>query len=150
MSLSELLQREPDGEMLQLWLQKVPYAAYLGIRAEVHGNELLFVLPQDKKCIGNPTLPALHGGVVGAFMEQAAAFHLMARMTEPALPKVINFSLDYLRPCRLRETYAQCILTRQGRQVANVSITAWQEQSDQPNAIARAHFLIPESANEEQ
>lgn len=150
MSLSELLQREPDGETLQLWLQKVPYAAYLGIRAEVHGNELLFVLPQDKKCIGNPTLPALHGGVVGAFMEQAAAFHLVARMTEPALPKVINFSLDYLRPCRLRETYAQCILTRQGRQVANVSITAWQEQSDQPNAIARAHFLIPESVNEVQ
>ena len=116
----------------------------------MHGNELLFVLPQDKKCIGNPTLPALHGGVVGAFMEQAAAFHLVACMTEPALPKVINFSLDYLRPCRLRETYAQCILTRQGRQVANVSITAWQEQSDQPNAIARAHFLIPESNNEEQ
>ncbi len=150
MSLSELLQRQPDAETLQLWLQKVPYAAYLGIRAEVHGNELLFVLPEDTKLIGNPTLPALHGGVVGAFMEQAAAFHLVARMTEPTLPRVINFSLDYLRPCRLRETYAQCLLTRQGRQVANVSITAWQEQSDLPNAIARAHFLIPESANEEQ
>ena len=54
-----------------------------------------------------------------------------------------------LRPARLRETYAQCQLTRQGRQVANVSIAAWQAQSDQPNAIARAHFLIPEPEQEE-
>jgi acyl-coenzyme A thioesterase PaaI-like protein len=76
-------------------------------------------------------------------MEQAAAFHLVAKMDEPVLPKVINFSLDYLRPTRLRDTYAQCILTRQGRFIANVSVTAWQEHSDKPNAIARAHFLIP-------
>ena len=52
--------------------------------------------------------------------------------------------VDYLRPARLRETYAQCILTRQGRQIANVSVSAWQEQSDKPNATARAHFLLPE------
>ncbi len=142
MSLSDLIQREPDADTLSLWLDRVPYANYLGIRAEVHGNEILFILPPADKLIGNPFLPALHGGVVGAFMEQAAALHLIAKMTDPALTKVIDFSLDYLRPARVRETYALCVLTRQGRQVANVSITAWQEQSDQPNAIARAHFLI--------
>ena len=123
----------------------MPYASYLGIDAQVHGNEILFVLPQDKKLIGNPTLPAVHGGVVGAFMEQAATFHLIAKMEEPTLPKIINFSLDYLRPTLLRDTYAQCTLTRQGRFIANISITAWQEQSDKPNAIARAHFLIPDT-----
>jgi acyl-coenzyme A thioesterase PaaI-like protein len=101
-------------------------------------------LPENKKLIGNPTLPAIHGGVVGAFMEQAAGFHLVAKMDNPVLPKIINFSLDYLRPSRLRDTFAQCTLTRQGRFIANVSIVAWQEKSDKPNAIARAHFLIPE------
>lgn len=143
MNLEDLLRQEPDADTLRQWLGKVPYAAYLGIDAQVHGNEILFVLPQDKKLIGNPTLPAVHGGVVGAFMEQAATFHLIAKMEQPTLPKIINFSLDYLRPTRLRDTYAQCTLTRQGRFIANISITAWQEQSDKPNAIARAHFLIP-------
>ena len=142
-SLAELLQREPDADTLKLWLEKVPYAAYLGIEAEMRGGEILFILPGDEKLIGNPVLPAIHGGVVGAFMEQAAAFHLIARMDRPALPKIIDFSLDYLRPFRLRPTYAQCLLTRQGRQIANVSVTAWQVHSDEPNAIARAHFLIP-------
>ena len=149
MSLAELILQEPNAETLRLWLKKVPYAVYLGIRAEVHGNEILFILPPDDKLIGNPVLPAVHGGVVGAFMEQAAAFHLLAKMENPVIPKVINFSLDYLRPTRLRETYAQCTLTRQGRYIANVSISAWQEQSDQPCAIARAHFLIPGVENEE-
>jgi acyl-coenzyme A thioesterase PaaI-like protein len=145
MTLSDLIRHEPSADTLQLWLKKVPYAAYLGIKAEVHGNEILFILPEDKKLIGNPTLPAIHGGVVGAFMEQAAAFHLIAKMDDPIVPKIINFSLDYLRPARLRETYAQCTLTRQGRFIANISIAAWQEQRDQPCAIARAHFLIPDS-----
>lgn len=145
MSLSDIIRHGPDAATLQLWLKKVPYAVYLDIRAEQHGDEILFILPADDKLVGNPTLPALHGGVVGAFMEQAAVFHLMARMSEPVIPRVIDFSLDYLRPTRLRDTYASCTLTRQGRQIANVSISAWQERSDTPNAIARAHFLIPES-----
>jgi acyl-coenzyme A thioesterase PaaI-like protein len=145
MSLADVIHQPPSTETLKLWLKKVPYAVYLGIRAELHDNEILFVLPEDKKLIGNPSLPAIHGGVVGAFMEQAAAFHLIARMEKPVLPKIINFSLDYLRPARLRDTYAQCKLTRQGRFIANVSITSWQEHIDEPNAIARAHFLIPET-----
>ena len=145
MSLAELIKRAPDAATLALWLEKIPYAVYLGIRAEVKDGDILFILPGDQKLVGNPTLPAIHGGVVGAFMEQAAAFHLVARMTEPVLPKIINFSLDYLRPARLRDTYANCTLTRQGRQIANISVNAWQDSRAMPVAIARAHFLLPDT-----
>lgn len=145
MTLSDFIKKEPNVETLQLWLKKVPYASFLGIRAEMLDNEILFILPENKKLIGNPSVPALHGGVIGAFMEQSAAFHLISKMDKPVLPKIINFSLDYLRPARLCDTYTQCRLTRQGRFIANVSVTAWQERIEQPNAIARAHFLLPES-----
>jgi acyl-coenzyme A thioesterase PaaI-like protein len=144
-NLSELIAHQPDADTLRTWLKKVPYASYLGIDAQVNGEEILFVLPADDKLIGNPTLPAIHGGVVGAFMEQAAVFHLLAKMDNPVLPKIIDFSLDYLRPSRLMDTYASCTVTRQGRFIANVSVSAWQENSELPNAIARAHFLIPEN-----
>ncbi len=144
-TLAELLHRKPDADTLALWLQKIPYAGYLGIRAEIEDKDILFILPGDPKLIGNPTLPAIHGGVIGAFMEQASAFHLVARMDKPALPKIINFSLDYLRPARVQDSFARCNLTRQGRQIANVSIAAWQERIDTPVAIARAHFLVPET-----
>jgi acyl-coenzyme A thioesterase PaaI-like protein len=65
-------------------------------------------------------------------MEQAAAFHLIAKMDDPVVPKIINFSLDYLRPARLRDTYAQCTLTRQGRFIANISIAAWRNNVTSP------------------
>lgn len=147
MSLTEVITREPSDETLQLWLKKVPYAAFLGIRAELRADDILFRLPADEKLIGNPSLPALHGGVVGGFMEQAASFHLIAKMQQPVLPKIIDFSLDYLRPARFRETLASCVLTRQGRFIANVAISAWQENEQQPIALARAHFLVAETDN---
>ena len=73
MTLADIIQQAPSSETLQLWLRKVPYAAFLGIRAELREGEILFILPEDKRLVGNASLPALHGGVVGAFMEQAGA-----------------------------------------------------------------------------
>ena len=107
MSLTDLIQRDPDAETLKLWLKRIPYASYLGIEADVTNNDILFKLPPDEKLIGNASLPALHGGVVGAFMELAGAIHLVAKMDKPVLPKVINFSLDYLRASRVRDTFAR-------------------------------------------
>lgn len=145
MNLAELIKREPNADTLALWIDRVPYAAFLGLRAEIREDgELVFILSQNEQLVGNPSLPAVHGGVVGAFMELAGSFHLLARMENPVLPKIINFSLDYLRPVRLADAYARCRLTRQGRMIANVAIEAWQDDIDKPNAIARAHFLIPE------
>lgn len=132
-------------DALDRWLQQVPYAAFLGINAELRESDVIFTLPSNRKFIGNPSLPAIHGGVIGGFMEQAAALHLIANMANPALPKIINFSLDYLRPALLHDTYAHCVLSRKGRFISNVTITAWQEDSGQPNAIARAHFLTSEN-----
>lgn len=145
MKLSDLIHQAPDATTLDRWLSKIPFACHLGMRAQVLGEEILFVLPANDTLIGNPMLPAVHGGVVGGFMEQAAALHLIARMEQPVVPKTINFSLDYLRPTRLQDTFAQCEVTRQGRQVANVAIIAWQTSRDEPCATARAHFLIPGS-----
>src|SRR5690606_16371236 len=71
-------------------------------------------------------LPALHGGVIAGFMEHAAMLHLLMFMGIPHLPKIIDFSIDYLRAGHYRDTYAQCQVWRQGRRVANVAITAWQ------------------------
>jgi len=49
-------------------IESIPYAKTLGIEAELDGEGLLLVLPFLKSNIGNPTLPALHGGAIGGFM----------------------------------------------------------------------------------
>jgi len=122
----------------------VPYARLIGIECTRLGDELLFRLPASKDNIGNPILPALHGGVIAGFMELAAAMHLLVFTGAPGLPKIIDFSLDYLRAGQFRDTYAKCQVWRQGRRVANVAITAWQSTPAEPIATARAHFKIEE------
>ncbi|MDR6960615.1 acyl-coenzyme A thioesterase PaaI-like protein [Pseudomonas brassicacearum] len=127
-----------------LLLASIPYAQLIGVECSGQGDELLFRLPANKDNIGNPLLPAIHGGVIAGFMELSAAVYLLITTGAPGVPKIIDFSLDYLRAGQFRDTYAKCQVWRQGRRVANVAITAWQEVEAEPIATARAHFKIQE------
>ena len=103
---------------------------------------MITVLPFQDMLIGNPMLPALHGGVTGAFLESAAIMSLMARMQTNQVPKIINITIEYLRPGGPTDSFAAGIVTRQGRRVANVRAEAWQDDRNHPIAAASAHFLM--------
>jgi acyl-coenzyme A thioesterase PaaI-like protein len=122
---------------------RIPYAVYLGLTLEHDAQGLFSRLPFQDRLVGNRSLPALHGGVVAGFMENAALLHLMH--VEPqhvGIPKTIDFSIDYLRSSGPRESYARCEITRLGRRVAQVQIHCWQDNPKVPVALARAHFLL--------
>ena len=123
-------------------LALIPYASLIGIECTRDGDDLLFRLPANPDNIGNPLLPAIHGGVIAGFMELSAALYLLIYSNSASIPKIIDFSIDYLRAGHFRDTYAQCQLWRQGRRVTNVAITAWQGDRQSPIATARAHFKI--------
>ena len=123
-------------------LALIPYAGLIGIECERQGDDLLFRLPARPDNIGNPLLPAIHGGVIAGFMELSAALYLLIYSESASIPKIIDFSIDYLRAGLFRDTYARCQLWRQGRRVTNVAITAWQGDRQSPIATARAHFKI--------
>ncbi|MHC8393682.1 PaaI family thioesterase [Pseudomonas sp. LB3P93] len=139
----QLQQAHEHGDYASL-LHLLPYAKLIGVECSRVGDELLFRLPANKDNIGNPLLPAIHGGVIAGFMELSAALHLLIFTGSPGVPKIIDFSLDYLRTGQFRDTWAKCQVCRQGRRVANVAITAWQTTEAEPIATARAHFKIEE------
>ena len=74
------------GEVSQL-VEAVPYARFMGISALVVEGELLGHLPFAEHLIGNPMLPALHGGVIGALLESTAIFPLMWETEAILLPR---------------------------------------------------------------
>ncbi|MCU7993591.1 PaaI family thioesterase [Shewanella glacialipiscicola] len=123
-------------------LEHVPYAKFIGMKVERFGDELIFKLPAKDDNIGNPVLPAIHGGVIAGFMEMSAIVQLMVFMQTAKVPKVVDFSIDYLRAGLLKDSFVECRITRQGRRVANVNISCWQTNRKQLIATARAHFLI--------
>jgi uncharacterized protein (TIGR00369 family) len=129
-------------DRLTAMLERIPYARFLGVRAELAGDEMTMILPFGDHIVGNPTLPAIHGGVLGAFMEMTALAQLSVKEGQARQPRVIDVSVEYLRSGRPLTTYARADIKRVGRRIANVHVEAWQEQRAQPIAALRAHFLI--------
>ncbi|QIE56218.1 PaaI family thioesterase [Pikeienuella piscinae] len=137
-----------------------PYHRFIGVSFVRMGDELTARLAYSEHLIGNPLIPALHGGVTGALLEitaimqlawdelwrgmeaggaEAAAIHA-GRL--PKLPKTIDLTIDYLRSGRPRDAYARATVQKAGRRVANVRVEAWQDSRDRPIAAAHGHFLM--------
>ena len=114
----------------------------LGLQGVAAGDQPIYQLPFDPALIGNPYLPALHGGVVAGFAESAAMLHLLQRLQGSRLPKSIDFSVDYLRAARPEPCWAACEVVRIGARVALVQVRVWQRRTEQPVVVARGHFLL--------
>ncbi len=123
----------------------VPYATFLGLTAAMQGGELITTMRYGDHLIGNASLPALHGGTLGALLESAAIFELLWRAETAVLPKTITLTVDYLRSGAPVDTHARGIVTRQGRRITNVRMEAWQADRSAPVATAHAIFLVMRS-----
>ncbi len=157
----QVIKQRRDGALKAI-VDGVPYARFLGIVFERHGDELTAVLPFDEKLIGNPALPALHGGATAAFLEMTAIIELSwsavwedlesgrldVKSLDPAhpprLPKTIDFTVDYLRSGLPRDAYARARVNRSGRRYASVHVEGWQDNRSRLFAQATGHFLMPQ------
>lgn len=156
----QVVKQRRDAALRSL-VDGVPYIRFMGIQFDRRGDELTGVMPFDEKLIGNPLLPALHGGATAAFLEVTAIITLSWAMLWddlesgaltvealeegglPRLPKTIDFTVDYLRSGLPRDAYARAIVTRSGRRYASVRSEAWQDNRARPFAQATGHFLMP-------
>ena len=146
---------------LRALVSGVPYIRFLGIEFDRRGDELTAVLPYADKLIGNPFIPALHGGVTAAFLEVSAIMELSWTLlwedmeagridlaapdpVLPRLPKTIDFTVDYLRSGLPRDAYARARVNRSGRRYASVHVEAWQDNRTKLFAQATGHFLMPD------
>ena len=145
MTLVERLTAAKAAGDLGAVLEAIPYVKWLGLTASREGDELITTMRYADHLIGNPQLPALHGGTLGALLESAAIFELLWRAETIVLPKVITLTVDYLRSGAPVDTHARGIITRQGRRVANVRMEAWQSDRSAPVASAHAVFLVMRS-----
>ncbi len=136
-----IAQAKAAGDPARL-AEEVPFAAFLGLTLDLDDDGLFCKVAGDEKLIGNPTLPALHGGVLGSLLESAAIFLLIWEIETPTIPKTINMSFDYLRSGPPVDTFARGVVTKQGRRIANVRVEAWQDDARKPIAAAHGHFLL--------
>jgi len=148
----QVIKQRRDAALAEL-AGEVPYIQFLGVTFERRGDELTTILPYSEHLVGNPILPALHGGAVGAFLEIAAQIELAWSIYWPqmeagstglkTIPKTIDFTVDYLRTGLPRDAYARAVVNRSGRRFASVHVEAWQDNRQKLFAQATGHFLMP-------
>ena len=161
-SLDAQARREAERDAaLNALAENVPYNRFLGVRFDRLGDELTARLPFSEPIIGNPFLPAIHGGVTGAFLEITALTQLawnnawtileqgneaadqILAGTFPPTPKTIDITIDYLRSGRPRDTFARAKVQKAGRRVAHLHVEAWQDNRERPIAMLRGNFMMP-------
>jgi acyl-coenzyme A thioesterase PaaI-like protein len=156
----QVVKQRRDG-VLRALVEGVPYVQFLGIEFERRGDELTGLLPFKEALIGNPILPALHGGATAAFLEVTAIITLswgliwedmesgaldganLRAEDLPRLPKTVDFTVDYLRSGLPRDAYARARINRSGRRYASVHVEAWQDNRAKLFAQATGHFVLP-------
>jgi uncharacterized protein (TIGR00369 family) len=132
-------------ETLALPVGRSPYVDFLNIHQQPQVDAgPVFRMPYKPELIGNPVLPALHGGVLAGFGETAMILHLVA--TNPGIsgvPRGVDFAIAYMRSAKPVDTFVQGTTVRQGNRVALVQVSIWQDDPQRPVANARGHFLMP-------
>ena len=131
--------------MSEFLLDRLPYALFLDLRTRLDGEDLTVVMPFADRLIGNPMLPALHGGSTAALLEMTAVAQVALSYPRLRLPRPINVTVSYLRSGRPIDVIARARISKAGRRVAHVLAEAWQDDPAQPIASLTAHFLLDES-----
>ena len=161
--MSAALAPAPTSQALAAWLAAYPYARFLGLEVSDHPGAVL-VMRFAASLVGNPALPAIHGGALAGALELTAHAVVagLARAdsgergdeaTESAAtdadgltgagPRVggpvrtVSATIDYLRSAGAQDTYLVGRIGKRGRRIVHVHAEAWQTAPDQPVASAR-------------
>lgn len=134
-----------NSDAVRAAIEAAPYAAALDIAGEFLDGALMTRIAFREDLVGNTRLPALHGGLIGAFMELTALAAL--RLAGVEAPRTIGVTVEYLRPGRPKETFAQAQFKRLGKRIANVHVEAWQDESRTPIALLQGRFLVGEASD---
>lgn len=142
MKIISNLQQTSSQERLKVLADQIPYAKFLGMTAEDLDGIVITCLPFKTALIGNRNLPAIHGGVLGAFLELTSVIQIMHDSAYAQLPKTIDISIEYLRSAGPSDMFARAYVTRHGRRVANVRAEMWQQDPGRLITVAHGHYLL--------
>ena len=118
-----------------------PYGQLLRLRTEEEDGALRFVMPFHDDVVGRPGY--LHGGAIAGLLEFAAFTALTQAIgDEGVVKKPVTITVDYMRGGTPGDTYADAVIGRLGKRMANVEAFAWQSERSKPIASARINFLL--------
>lgn len=128
-----------------------PYTREI-LRTEVdklsHGK-LSLKLPLKYDYVGNPALPALHGGVTAALIEHSSVYCARTTTTDASTSAWVSDSrIDYLRaaPC-YGHMYCDAVVEHVSAKIVRVDSVCWDETRTHKVALGRVTVLLSTPTN---
>lgn len=88
---------EADVRRLDSMIRHPPFHQWLGVECtQAERGRAVLRLPPNKEFVGNPFIPAVHGGIVAALIDLAGGAALFVELQFPT--PTIDMRVDYLRP----------------------------------------------------
>ena len=116
-----------------------PFHKYLGVDlVEMEAGRVVVRMPYKDELIGNPTIPALHGGILAALMDLTGGVATFAELGIPT--PTIDLRIDYIRPALARDHLCEARIVNLGRTVAFVDVTIKDENEGKLVAEGRVVY----------
>ncbi|MFT5686091.1 MAG: hypothetical protein ACI8RZ_007046 [Myxococcota bacterium] len=138
----DIVTRARAGQRPVLLCEAIPFASFLGLEPLLDSDgALMFRLPFSEHLVGNPGVPALHGGTLSSLVETVAVMKAFWDGAVGQRYRAITLTVDFLRPAGLADVWARGTFLRVGRRVVAVEVRVWQGE-ERLVARGRAHLMV--------
>lgn len=144
-----------DGEQLNVEEHKmgliikaieelIPFNKYLGIKVlQLEPNFVRLILPFNPTLIGNPFIPAIHGGVIATLLDTAgggAALTTLSSFDDKI--STVDMRIDYLQPGKPNDLIAEGLVLRSGSRLVVTNMVAYHGSKAYTVADGRGVFNV--------
>jgi uncharacterized protein (TIGR00369 family) len=116
-----------EVDSLDALIRNPPFHKWLGVRAiEASPGRAVLEIPPSKEFVGNPFIPAVHGGILSALIDLAGGAALFVELQFPT--PTIDMRVDFLRPAFAGKALrAEARVKNLGKTVAFVDVDVTDE-----------------------
>lgn len=143
---------ESQREMVRRFFRDViPFNRFLGMEVgRMERGLLQLTLEFRPEFIGNPVLPALHGGVISSLLDTAGGGAVWSQIEPTDRVSTVDLRVDYLRPGRAEPLVGQGRVVRAGNRVGVAELRAWHPgREDKPVAAGMGVYNVTRLSSEE-
>lgn len=136
---------QSQRDLIENFFQNViPFNRFLGMKV-THMEKGLMQLSMEfrPEFIGNPVLPALHGGVISSLLDTAGGASVWSQIDPTDRVSTVDLRVDYLRPGRPEPLVGQGRVVRAGNRVGVAELRAWHPgREDKPVAAGMGVYNV--------